>query len=51
MQSAAALLPHNCIVWFSGKLTDISKLHSLGCHHHVELDEGIARLYKWYLAQ
>lgn len=31
------------------KLTDMSKLHSLGWHHKVEIDEGIHRLYKWYL--
>ena len=31
------------------KLTDPSKLHALGWHHQVELDEGIQRLYNWYL--
>jgi len=31
------------------KLTDVSKLHSLGWQHKVELDEGIDRMYKWYL--
>ena len=31
------------------KLTDVSKLHSLGWHHKVEIDEGIRRLYGWYL--
>ena len=31
------------------KLTDSSKLHQLGWHHQVDLDEGIARLYDWYL--
>ena len=31
------------------KLTDPSKLHALGWHHRVELDEGIRRLYDWYL--
>lgn len=30
------------------KLTDVSKLHSLGWHHSVELDEGVARLFEWY---
>lgn len=30
------------------KLTDISKLHALGWHHKVEIDEGIHRLYEWY---
>ena len=31
------------------KLTDVSRLHSLGWRHKVELDEGIDRLYRWYL--
>ncbi len=31
------------------KLTDVSKLHALGWHHKVEIDEGIHRLYEWYL--
>ena len=31
------------------KLTDVTKLHSLGWHHQVEIDEGIHRLYEWYL--
>lgn len=31
------------------KLTDVSKLHSLGWHHRIEIDEGIHRLYEWYL--
>lgn len=31
------------------KLTDVSKLHAMGWHHHVELPEGVARLYRWYL--
>jgi len=30
------------------KLTDVTKLHRLGWHHKVEIDEGIHRLYKWY---
>jgi len=30
------------------KLTDPSKLHSLGWHHKVELEEGIAKIYDWY---
>jgi GDP-L-fucose synthase len=33
------------------KLTDPSKLHSLGWHHKIEIDEGINRLYEWYLNQ
>lgn len=31
------------------KLTDVSKLNNLGWKHNVELEEGIATLYKWYL--
>ncbi len=31
------------------KLTDVSKLHRLGWHHKVEIDEGVGRLYNWYL--
>ncbi len=30
------------------KLTDPSKLHSLGWKHTVELDEGIRKMYDWY---
>ena len=31
------------------KLTDVSKLQGLGWHHQVEIDEGVHRLYEWYL--
>ena len=31
------------------KLTDVSKLHSLGWHHKMEIEDGVAALYKWYL--
>ena len=31
------------------KLTDPSKLHSLGWKHNVELEDGIKTLYEWYL--
>ncbi len=31
------------------KLTDVSKLHSLGFKHEVSLREGIKRVYQWYL--
>jgi len=31
------------------KLTDPSKLHSLGWHHQIEISEGIEKLYQWYL--
>jgi GDP-L-fucose synthase len=30
------------------KLTDPSKLHSLGWRHTIELDKGIGKLYDWY---
>jgi hypothetical protein len=31
------------------KLTDVSKLHNLGWHHKIEIEEGVAKLYDWYL--
>ena len=31
------------------KLTDVSKLHQLGWHHTIEIDEGVRKLYDWYL--
>ncbi|MAC83411.1 MAG: hypothetical protein CL624_04685 [Arcobacter sp.] len=31
------------------KLTDPSKLHSLGWKHKVELHEGVKTMYEWYL--
>lgn len=31
------------------KLTDVSKIHSLGWRHTVDLEEGIRRTYEWYL--
>lgn len=30
------------------KLTDPRKLHALGWHHKIELEEGVQRIYKWY---
>lgn len=30
------------------KLTDVSKLHSLGWTHKVDIEEGIKRLFDWY---
>lgn len=30
------------------KLTDVSKLHSLGWHHKVEIEDGVRKLYEWY---
>lgn len=31
------------------KLTDVSKLHELGWHHQIDIDEGIRKMYEWYL--
>ncbi len=43
------------VVWDSSKpngtprkLIDVSKLHSLGWTHRVEIDEGVRKLYEWY---
>lgn len=33
------------------KLTDVSKLHSLGWEHKIEIEEGIEKLYKWYVGR
>lgn len=30
------------------KLTDVSKLHSLGWAHKVEIEDGVRRLFEWY---
>jgi len=32
------------------KLLDVSKLHDLGWHHSIELPEGLASTYEWFLA-
>ncbi len=31
------------------KLTDVSKLHGLGWHHKIEIDEGVKLIYEWFL--
>lgn len=31
------------------KLTDVTKLHSLGWKHSMDLDKGIKQIYKWYV--
>ncbi|MGJ8591446.1 MAG: GDP-L-fucose synthase family protein [Aquaticitalea sp.] len=31
------------------KLTDVTKLNQLGWKHSVELDEGLQKIYNWYL--
>jgi GDP-L-fucose synthase len=33
------------------KLTDVSKLHSLGWHHKIDIEEGVAKMYGWYCNQ
>lgn len=30
------------------KLTDVSKLHHLGWHHQIEIEEGVKKMYEWY---
>lgn len=30
------------------KLTDVTKLHGLGWHHNVEIEDGVRKLYDWY---
>lgn len=31
------------------KLTDPGKLHGLGWHHKIDIEEGVQRMYAWYL--
>ncbi|TLX73945.1 GDP-L-fucose synthase [Labilibacter sediminis] len=30
------------------KLTDPSKIHELGWHHQIDIEEGIEKMYSWY---
>ncbi len=30
------------------KLTNPSKIHTLGWHHKIEIDEGVEKLFEWY---
>lgn len=30
------------------KLTDVSKLHALGWHHRIDIEEGVGRMFRWY---
>lgn len=32
------------------KLIDVSKLHALGWHHKIEIEQGVQKLFDWYLA-
>ena len=47
---------HGVVKWDSTKpdgtlrkLTDVSKLHSLGWRHKMEIEQGVPALYNWYL--
>jgi GDP-L-fucose synthase len=31
------------------KLLDVSRMHKLGWHHHIELRSGLESVYEWYL--
>ena len=31
------------------KLTNVSKLHHLGWHHKIEIEEGVEKMYAWYI--
>jgi GDP-L-fucose synthase len=33
------------------KLTDVSKLHQLGWHHQIDIEEGVQRMYAWYKSE
>ncbi len=33
------------------KLTDVSKLNALGWQHRVEVEEGVGRMYEWYVGE
>ena len=33
------------------KLTDVSKLNSLGWRHTIDLQQGIDSMYNWYLGK
>ena len=33
------------------KLTDVTKLHSLGWHHQIEIEKGIEKMFRWYTGQ
>lgn len=33
------------------KLTDVSKLNALGWKHKIELEQGIRKMYQWYVEQ
>ncbi len=33
------------------KLTDVSKLNALGWRHTIEIEEGVKRMYEWYVSR
>ena len=33
------------------KLTDPTKIHNLGWHHKIDVEEGVERIYQWYLCR
>lgn len=33
------------------KLTDVSKLHALGWQHKIEIEEGVEKMYSWYIGE
>jgi len=33
------------------KLTDPSQLHRLGWKHKIDIEEGVSKLYNWYLRE
>ena len=35
-------------VGFEGTLIDVTKLHSLGWTHKVEIEDGVQKLFDWY---
>lgn len=32
------------------KLIDVTKLHQLGWHHRIDIEEGVRKMYAWYLS-
>ena len=32
------------------KLCDVSRLHTLGWHHRIDIEEGVKKLYDWYIS-
>ena len=52
MNNLALSIQNSTLITTDGtmvKLTNPSKLHSLGWKHKVELEDGIRAMYEWYL--